>query len=569
MSAVRQKVISAALWGGVIFPPLAVLFLIRTLAVNMPFQDDWDSLAVVTGWRNGTCTFDDFWHQHSEHRIIVLKLLIWIIGGVTGGNVVAEMLIGLCFAVLTLWMIHALFDATLRRLSPALVTPTTVIASFLLFSLAQYENWFWGTASLQLFFLNLCTVTLVWALTCRQDRNWSLIAAFGCALLGMFTEASGLVLWVTGAIGIALATAQEPRRTKRLLAWTAGGTPAIAVYFWGFNWSASLVARNAYHAFRLVTFAAAGVGLPLAMGHDPAVSVATGLAGILSVTAAALLLANIREPLFQDLKPILLLVAHTVVVAFLIALGRSDQGLQTAMLSHYAFCGTLFWIGTVAVLIATYTAGRSSLARHWDVVGRSVVTSVIVLAVIGYSQTNVSGWREAYARSANLQMALSLLAADIEPDPEVRRFLYPEDGERIRRQLRELRGLRMGPFSERTEADRARLLSRFQPQPSPVATDGFLEGGDCETITGWAWDPLHPDQSIRVDLWSGNTRIGTVPASWFRWDLWTAGKGDGRHGFRFAFPEMLELDSGRSITANYAGTDQHLKGSPKIIMCRQ
>jgi hypothetical protein len=42
---------------------------------------------------------------------------------------------------------------------------------------------------------------------------------------------------------------------------------------------------------------------------------------------------------------------------------------------------------------------------------------------------------------------------------------------------------------------------------------------------GWAWDANHPNTSINVDVYDGNTLIATVAANQFRQDLLNAGIG--------------------------------------------
>ena len=99
-------------------------------------------------------------------------------------------------------------------------------------------------------------------------------------------------------------------------------------------------------------------------------------------------------------------------------------------------------------------------------------------------------------------------------------------------------------------------------------SDGFHDGGDCSGTTGWAWDAAHPDAPVVLDVWSGDTLLGTVTANWFRWDLRTTGKGNGQHAFRFLFPAQMELQTGRVVSVTFAGTLRPLRGSPRLVECR-
>ena len=133
----------------------------------------------------------DFWEQHSEHRVVVLKAAIFVIATVAGFDVVAHMLAGFAIAVITFLLVADLLRRALRDHAAPLVAPLVAASSFLMFSLVQHETWLFATASLQLFILNLCTVTLVWVLARWPERWTSVAVAAVCATIGMFTEVSG------------------------------------------------------------------------------------------------------------------------------------------------------------------------------------------------------------------------------------------------------------------------------------------------------------------------------------------------------------------------------------------
>jgi hypothetical protein len=84
----RSRVLIVSLWALTILPPMAILVLILQLAVNVPVNDDWDALTVLAKWHEGTLGFGDFWEQHSEHRILSLRALIWLLGTLSHYNVV-------------------------------------------------------------------------------------------------------------------------------------------------------------------------------------------------------------------------------------------------------------------------------------------------------------------------------------------------------------------------------------------------------------------------------------------------------------------------------------------------
>src|SRR5436190_23835448 len=109
-------------------PPLATLIVILRLAVNVPLQDDWDLVTVIAKTHEGSAAFNDFWQQHSEHRIPALRFVIWCISLVSHYNVVTEMLVGFTFAVITLPIVYALLRRSLANHAPSLIVPATIAA---------------------------------------------------------------------------------------------------------------------------------------------------------------------------------------------------------------------------------------------------------------------------------------------------------------------------------------------------------------------------------------------------------------------------------------------------------
>jgi hypothetical protein len=181
---------------------------------------------------------------------------------------------------------------------------------------------------------------------------------------------------------------------------------------------------------------------------------------------------------------------------------------------------------------------------------------------------NLQGYQETYTRSRNLQIADAALRSASEPGRDVLQLLYPPNPTRILDQIAALRLLRTGPFATRTDREHTLHSHRPNVASATMAADGFVDGGTCESITGWAWDPSQPDSPLALDLWTGDEKLGTVTAKWFRHDLYAAGKGNGAHTFRFTFPEPLPPDTGRIIKVTFAGTSRHLRGSPARVMCR-
>lgn len=97
--------------------------------------------------------------------------------------------------------------------------------------------------------------------------------------------------------------------------------------------------------------------------------------------------------------------------------------------------------------------------------------------------------------------------------------------------------------------------------------EGFHDSASCQTVTGWVWDSNQPTTPLNVDLLVDNAPHTTIPADLFRQDLVDAGKGDGRHGFRYVVPNSLKDGASHAVLVRVAGTTFNLTGTPKSIAC--
>lgn len=113
----------------------------------------------------------------------------------------------------------------------------------------------------------------------------------------------------------------------------------------------------------------------------------------------------------------------------------------------------------------------------------------------------------------------------------------------------------------------APLPPAFGGHASSCAFGGNHDVANCNTISGWAWDPDFPNTPMSVDIFDGSTLIATVPANLFRADLQAAGKGNGVHGFSWTVPLSLKNNQPHSITVKYNGSETKLSNSPKTITC--
>ncbi|RAK02061.1 putative secreted protein (Por secretion system target) [Larkinella arboricola] len=110
---------------------------------------------------------------------------------------------------------------------------------------------------------------------------------------------------------------------------------------------------------------------------------------------------------------------------------------------------------------------------------------------------------------------------------------------------------------------------------NPVITgnfEGYLDGVNCNTLSGWVWDRDKPNTPITIEFLDGATLetavpMGSVVADIFRQDLQNAGKGNGAHGYSYFTPESIKNNQEHTIWARVQGSTYLLKWSPKKLTC--
>lgn len=101
----------------------------------------------------------------------------------------------------------------------------------------------------------------------------------------------------------------------------------------------------------------------------------------------------------------------------------------------------------------------------------------------------------------------------------------------------------------------------------PSSCEGFHEATDCNSITGWAWDTLRPNDPVKIEIYDRETLIATVTANLFRKDLLDARKGNGAHAFDYPVPAQLKDGKPHIIRLKVAGNIT-LTGTSKQIECK-
>ena len=116
-----------------------------------------------------------------------------------------------------------------------------------------------------------------------------------------------------------------------------------------------------------------------------------------------------------------------------------------------------------------------------------------------------------------------------------------------------------------------------QPQNPPPADNlndpipalgGYVDQVHCDAVTGWAWNKVQPNSTVEIDIYDGENRLVTIPASDLRDDLVKADLGNGRHAFTYSVPPSLRDGKAHTIHVRVSSGGPELRLSPQTLNCK-
>ncbi|MCR6631653.1 MAG: hypothetical protein NVV74_17300 [Magnetospirillum sp.] len=82
------------------------------------------------------------------------------------------------------------------------------------------------------------------------------------------------------------------------------------------------------------------------------------------------------------------------------------------------------------------------------------------------------------------------------------------------------------------------MTATIEKLQGPAARlEGFIDALDGGRLFGWAWDRLHPQERLRIDVSIDGAVVASTTADQLRPDLRASGIGDGQHAFEVEVPE--------------------------------
>lgn len=391
-----------------------VSLLVAGLVVNVPMFDEWTWAPLVLALHDGTLRIGDLWAQQQAHRSIVPSALMLGLAHLDGWNVRIEAMVNVVIALAT----QALLLAIFRRVDPPRRSAAFALASVLLFSLLQSENWLWGF-QMSWFLVNLLVVAVIVLLPSRTPLGF--IGAVLAAIAASSSLIFGFGAWIAGIIMLI-------RCRALLLAWCALGALFAICFAIGYHaprfengwaWLSSPLV--------IVQFVLVYLGDPLGAWAGRIVAEIAGAAFIAAFASCARLALGRGI----SVRPWLALAAFALTAACFEAIGRAGNGVDAALALRYVTPSTLGWIALVGL------SAQVLDTRRW----RVEMLGVGALVVVGC----FAGCFYAYSLSGlQLDAAVAMQHLDRVDDEELSE--YTAEPQSTRRLAAQLRAAHLGPY---------------------------------------------------------------------------------------------------------------------------
>lgn len=415
-------------------PAIILLYMIFRFHVNVPYFDEWAIAELLDKWYRGVLVLGDFWKKHNEHRVFFSKIVIFALARLSSWNLLYEEIFSFLFASASFLFIARLVKKTeifLAWRGGFLLLP---LASLVVFSLRQWENWTWGIELIYYMgvFGSVAGIVVLSDLVFSWRRLWC------AALLGVFSIYSyscGILFWPV-AFFLLLFHAFPDKTTKSrvLLLWVLLSTLAIGGCFYDFGH----LAKHPPYEYGLenpgefIRYFFACLGSPLIPDRNAHKMGVVGFLAFVSLSAFLFLKLKKREAYLGYVA----LGFFSIGNMFFTTIGRSGFGDVQAITSRYVTISYPLWIALIflsAVTFKVLESGPSGISETKSALLKSSAWILLTIFFSSFLKVSYLSIEPMRARSEFLKKAsreLFLLQDDsllklLHPNPELVRKLTP------------------------------------------------------------------------------------------------------------------------------------------------
>jgi putative effector of murein hydrolase LrgA (UPF0299 family) len=417
----------------ILFPAGLLAHVIFVYAVNIPYMDQWVTADVVAKAFEGTISLSDLTFQQNETKPVFPRLFFIALAYLTNYDVRYEMWGTFGLACLVTYNIYYLGKRTLQQ-TPRAALFLLFLASLMIFSLFQWENWFWGIQ--MIVFVPIACISTILALAYSPlSVRKKFIVSTPLAIISSFSYANGLLCWIVPLPVLWEQSRSDPKNARwGLSVWGIGSLISAVLYFYNY-------VKPSYHPsfttalimpLSAAKYFLAFLGAPLANPTSVApLSEAAGIGlclAVLFLLACGIVWRYRHDPQvrYRALGWIAL-GSYTLISGMVTMLGRLGLGVNQALSSRYgAFSFPLIvaLIYLVPIVLSIYSNKQLSQIELWKIRCTTILSTLLIVFHLGVTTHTLKvaemNWRH------RLQGKFLLLFVDVLPSKWLEHGSFPD-----------------------------------------------------------------------------------------------------------------------------------------------
>jgi len=185
----------------ILLPLIILLSIFSVYSVNVLFGDDWDIIWRLKVYKYGDFGFKDIFIQHNESRPVFPMLLMTFLSNLTDVDVRVQMLFSIFLMFLICILFWQRFKISINEKKTLKLSLFFLPISIMLFSLRQYENFFWGFQIIFILFLFFALISFIFFekfVNEKKDKKKFIyfLSSILFAFMATFSMSSGLCIWL-------------------------------------------------------------------------------------------------------------------------------------------------------------------------------------------------------------------------------------------------------------------------------------------------------------------------------------------------------------------------------------
>lgn len=343
---------------------LALTFIVLATSVNVPVWDAWHNPSLFEKLYSGNLVFYDLYRDVNGHRILFPRLIILGLGHVTHYDVRWELGVNLLLGAF-IYVIYIKFVLNKLSLEPVPFFVAMIALPIILFSLVQYENWYFGWQIC--YFLAIAMSLFSISLLVNCDRLAALFfLAVTVAFIATYSFASSVLIWPLGLVVLIL-----NKQSVRLMGmWAFFGLVCTISYFHGLTGESVFEANKSldYLIYFLMY-----LGAPLSM-ENHLVAMIWGGMGLLAMiyiiytnhaSADFILPRGVGKSTHRVFLLLLMASIFSILNGVMIGIARLGFGSEYALLSRYTSFSSIFWISLIFLLLMAHSFSHKKFERNY------------------------------------------------------------------------------------------------------------------------------------------------------------------------------------------------------------